>query len=109
MTMKKGNAKSFSCFNFIFENKRLREWKPEGSAPIIWSLVIFVLLHIPASLLMVIQDLSVLSLLLLSWSTLFIWSVGVAAIALKTGNLFGPIVIHGLDDFVSKVLYSLQI
>ena len=87
--------------------KRLREWKPKGSAPIIWSSIIFVLLHLPASSIMIIQDPSVLPLLLLSWSTLFIWSAGLAVIVLKTGNLFGPIVIHGLDDFVSKVLYSL--
>ena len=89
--------------------KRLKEWRPEGSAPVIWSSIIFVLLHVSASLLTIIQDVSLLPLLLLSWLTLFIWSAGLAVITLKTGNLFGPIVIHSLDDFVSKGLYPLQI
>jgi len=88
--------------------RRLKEWKPEGSAPILWSSIIFVLLHVPASSLTIIQEISLLPLLLLSWLILFVWSAGLAVITLKTGNLFGPIVIHGLDDFVSKVLYPLQ-
>jgi len=85
--------------------KRLKEWRPEGAAPVIWSSIIFILLHVPASSLMI----SFLPLLLLSWLILFVWSAGLAVIALKTGNLFGPIVIHGLDDFLSKILYPLQI
>ena len=89
--------------------KRLREWRSEGPALIMWSSIIFILLHLPASSLMIIQDVSLLPLLLLSWSTLFVWSAGLAVIALKTGNLFGPIIIHSLDDFVSKGLYPLQI
>ncbi|HIE18204.1 TPA: CPBP family intramembrane metalloprotease [Candidatus Bathyarchaeota archaeon] len=89
--------------------KRLKEWRPEGPAPVMWSSLIFVLMHLPASSLMISQEISLLPLLLLSWSILFVWSAGLAAIVLKTGNLFGPIVIHGLDDFVSKVLYPLQI
>jgi len=89
--------------------KRLREWRPGGIASIMWSSVIFVLFHLPSSALMIIRDVSLLSLLLLSWSTLFIWSAGLAVIMLKTGNLLGPIIIHSLDDFVSKVLYPLQI
>ncbi len=89
--------------------RRLREWRPEGSAPVIWSSVIFVLYHVPAASLIVIQDVSLVPLLALSWLTLFIWSAGLAVIALKTGNLLGPIVAHGVDDFISKVLYPLQI
>ena len=85
--------------------KRLKEWRPEGATPVIWSSIIFILLHVPASSLMI----SFLPLLLLSWLILFVWSAGLAVIALKTGNLFGPIVIHGLDDFLSKILYPLQI
>jgi len=88
---------------------RLKEWRPEGAAPIIWSSIIFVLLHVPTSSLMIIRNMSLLPLILLSWLILFVWSAGLAVIMLKTGNLFGPIVIHGLDDFVSKVLYPLQI
>ncbi|NIR87179.1 CPBP family intramembrane metalloprotease [Candidatus Bathyarchaeota archaeon] len=89
--------------------KRLREWRPRGSAAVLWSSLIFVLLHVPAASLVVIQDISLILLLALSWLTLFVWSVGLAFIALKTGNLFGPIIIHGVDDFISKVLYPLQI
>jgi len=85
--------------------KRLRDWSPKGAAPVMWSSVIFVLLHLPAASFVVIQDVSLLPLLALSWLTLFIWAVGLAVIALKTGNLLGPIIIHWLDDFVSKVLY----
>ena len=89
--------------------KRLREWRPEGSAAVLWSSMIFVLLHVPAASLVIIQDISLIPLLALSWLTLFVWSAGLAVIALKTGNLFGPIIIHGLDDIISKVLYPLQI
>ncbi len=89
--------------------KRLREWRPRGSAAVLWSSLIFVLLHVPAASLVVIQDISLILLLALSWLTLFVWSVGLAFIALKTGNLFGPIIIHGVDDFISRVLYPLQI
>jgi hypothetical protein len=39
--------------------------------------------------------------------TIFVWAAGVAGIALKTGNLLGRMVVYGLDDFVSKVLYLL--
>jgi len=89
--------------------KRLREWKPEGSAAVLWSSIIFVLFHVPAASLLIIQDVSVVPLLALSWSTLFVWSAGLACITLKTGNLFGPILVHGVDDFITKVLYPLQI
>ena len=88
--------------------RRLKEWKPEGPAPILWSSIIFVSLHVPASSLTIIRETSLLPLLLLSWLILFVWSAGLAVITLKTGNLLGPIVIHGLDDFVSKVLHPLQ-
>ena len=88
--------------------RRLTEWKPKGSAPVIWSSTIFVLFHVPAASPLIIQDVSIVPFLALSWFTLFIWSAGLALIALKTGNLFGPIVAHGVDDFVSKVLYRLQ-
>jgi len=89
--------------------RRLREWRTEGSAAVLWSSTIFVLYHVPAAFLTIIQDVSLVPLLALSWSTLFVWSAGLAVIALKTGNLFGPIVAHGVDNFVSKVLYPLQI
>jgi hypothetical protein len=89
--------------------RRLREWKPEGSAPVVWSSIIFVLYHVPTAFFIVLHDISLAPLLALSWLTLFVWSAGLAFIALKTGNLFGPIVAHGVDDFVSKVLYPLQI
>ena len=85
--------------------KRLKEWRPKGAAPVIWSSIIFVLLHVPAASFIIIQDLSLLPLLALSWLTLFVWAAGLAAIALKTGNLLGPIIVHWLDDFVSKALY----
>jgi len=88
---------------------RLKEWRPEGPAPVIWSSIIFILLHVPASSLMIIRNINLLPLLLLSWLTLFVWSAGLAVIVLKTGNLFGPIIIHGLDAIVSKVLYPLQV
>ncbi|MFB0567968.1 MAG: hypothetical protein ACETVM_05240 [Candidatus Bathyarchaeia archaeon] len=45
----------------------------------------------------------------LSWLTLFVWPAGLAVTLVKTGNLFGPNVAHGVDNFVSKVLYPLQI
>lgn len=89
--------------------RRLREWRPEGPAPVVWSSIIFVLYHVPAASFVIIQDLSLVPLLALSWLTLFVWSAGLAVIVIKTGNLFGPIVAHGVDNFVSKVLYSLQI
>ena len=89
--------------------KRLREWRPRGSAPVMWSSILFVLFHLPAAYFMIIQDASLLPHLALSWLTLFAWSAGLAVIVLKTGNLFGPIIVHTLDDFVSKVLYPLQI
>jgi len=89
--------------------RRLREWRTKGSAAVLWSSIIFVLYHVPVASLIVIQDVSLVPLLALSWSTLFVWSAGLAVIALKTGNLFGPIVAHGIDNFVSKVLYPLQI
>jgi len=89
--------------------KRLREWRPKGAAPIIWSSIIFVLFHVPAASFIIAQDVSLLPLLALSWLTLFVWAVGLAVIVLKTGNLLGPIIIHWLDDFVSKVLYLWQI
>lgn len=89
--------------------RRLREWRPEGSVPVVGSSIIFVLYHVPAASLIVIQDISLVPLLALSWLTLFVWSAGLAVIVLKTGNLFGPIVAHGVDNFVSKVLYPLQI
>jgi len=89
--------------------KSLKDWRPEGPVPIILSSIIFVLLHVPVSSLMIIREISLLPLLLLSWLTLFVWSAGLAVIVLKTGNLFGPIAIHGLDDFVSKILYPLQL
>jgi len=89
--------------------KRLREWRPEGSAAVLWSSTIFVLLHVPAASPVVIQDVSLVPLLALSWTVLFVWSAGLALITLKTGNLVGPIVIHGVDDFITKVLYPLQI
>jgi len=88
---------------------RLREWRPEGSAAVVWSSILFILLHVPAASLAIIQDVSLLPLLAVSWFTLFLWSAGLAVIVLKTGNLFGPIVAHGVDDFVSKVLYPLQV
>jgi len=88
---------------------RLREWRPKGSAAVVWSSIIFILLHVPAASLLILQDMSLLPLLALSWFTLFLWSAGLAFIVLKTGNLFGPIVAHGVDDFVSKVLYPLQV
>jgi len=85
--------------------KRLKEWSPTGAAPVIWSSIVFVLLHVPAASFIIIQDLSLLPLLALSWLTLFVWAAGLAAIALRTGNLLGPIIVHWLDDFVSKVRY----
>ena len=88
---------------------RLREWRPEGSTAVLWSSIIFVLFHVPAASLIVIHDINLMPLLALSWLTLFVWSAGLALITLKTGNLFGPIIIHGVDDFVSKVLCPLQI
>jgi len=88
---------------------RLREWRPNGSAPIIWSSILFVLYHIPAASSMITQDISIIPPLALSWLTLFVWSAGLAVIVLKTGNLLGPIIVHGLDDFVTMVLYPLQI
>jgi len=88
---------------------RLRKWRPEGSTAVLWSSIIFVLFHVPAASLIVIHDINLMPLLALSWLTLFVWSAGLALITLKTGNLFGPIIIHGVDDFVSKVLYPLQI
>ena len=84
--------------------KRLRDWRPEGAAPVTWSFIVFVLLHVPAASFTIIQDPSLLPLLALSWLTLFVWAVGLAVIVLKTGNLLGPVIIHWLDDFVSKVL-----
>jgi len=89
--------------------RRLKEWRPDGPAPVVWNSIIFVLLHVPAASLVIIEDLSLAPLLALSWLTLFVWSVGLAVIVVKTGNLFGPIVAHGVDDFVTKVLYPLQI
>lgn len=89
--------------------RRLMEWRPAGSAPVVGSSLIFVLYHVPAASLIVIQDISLVPLLALSWLILFVWSAGLAVIVLKTGNLFGPIVAHGVDNFVSKVLYPLQI
>ncbi|WP_455284978.1 CPBP family intramembrane glutamic endopeptidase [[Eubacterium] cellulosolvens] len=88
--------------------KRLREWRPEGSAAALWSSVIFVLFHVPAATLTIIGDRSLLPLLALSWSTLFVWAAGLAYITIKTGNLLGPIVVHGVDDIITKVLYPLQ-
>jgi len=88
--------------------KRLREWRPRGAAPIIWSSIIFVLLHVAAASSIVVQDPSLLPLLALSWLTLFVWAAGLAIIMLKTENLLGPIIIHWLDDFVSKALYIWQ-
>ncbi len=85
--------------------KRLRDWRPEGAAPVTWSSIIFVLLHVPAASFTIIQDPSLLPLLALSWLTLFVWAVGLAVIVLKTGNLLGPVITHWLDDFVSKVLF----
>lgn len=85
--------------------KRLREWRPKGAAPVIWSSIIFVLLHVPAASFIIIQDMSLLPLLALSWLTLFVWAAGLALIVLKTGNLLGPIIVHWVDDFVSKALY----
>lgn len=79
------------------------------NTPVLITIVIFVLLHVPAAFLIIIQDISLVPLLALSWFNLFVWSVGLAVIALKTGNLFGPIIIHGVDDIISKVLYPLQI
>jgi len=87
--------------------RRLREWKPKGSAPVIWSSIIFVLLHVPAAFSIIIQDMSLTPLILLSWLTLFVWSIGLAVIVLKTKNLVGPIIIHGLDDFITKALMTL--
>jgi len=84
--------------------KRLRDWRPEGAAPVTWSSIIFVLLHVPAAFFTMIQDPGLLPLVALSWLTLFVWAVGLAVIVLKTGNLLGPVIIHWLDDFVSKVL-----
>ncbi len=89
--------------------KRLREWRPEGSTAIVGSSMIFVLLHVPAASLIIVQDISLVPLIALSWLTLFIWSAGLAVIALRTGNLSGPIVVHWLDNLVSKVLYPLQL
>ena len=89
--------------------KRLREWRSEGSTAVLWSSIIFVLSHVPAASLIVVQDISLIPLLALNWLTLFVWSAELAFITLKTGNLFGPVIIHGVDDFVSKVLYPLQI
>lgn len=88
--------------------RRLTELRPNGSAPVVWSSIIFVLFHAPAASLVIVQDVGLLPLLALSWVTLFVWSVGLAVIVVKTGNLFGPIVAHGVDDFVTKVLYPLQ-
>jgi membrane protease YdiL (CAAX protease family) len=85
--------------------KRLREWRPKGAAPVIWSSIIFVLLHVPSASFIIIQDMSLLPLLALSWLTLFVWAAGLALIVLKTGNLLGPIIVHWVDDFVSKALY----
>jgi membrane protease YdiL (CAAX protease family) len=89
--------------------RRLREWRPVGSAPVVWSSIIFVLYHVPATSFVIIQDLSLVPLLVGGWFALFVWSAGLAVIVLKTGNLFGPIVAHGVDNFVSKVLCPLQI
>lgn len=89
--------------------KRLREWRPEGSTAIVGSSIIFVLLHVPAASLIIVQDISLVPLIALSWLTLFIWSAGLAVTALRTGNLSGPIVVHWLDNLVSKVLYPLQL
>lgn len=89
--------------------RRLREWRPEGSVAVLWSSIIFVLYHVPAASFVIIQDFSLVPLLVGGWFALFVWSAGLAVIVLKTGNLFGPIVAHGVDNFVSKVLYPLQI
>ena len=83
---------------------RLREWRPGGSAAVLWSSTIFVVFHVPAAVPIVVQDVSLIPGLAWSWSTLFVWSAGLAVIRVKTGNLIGPIVIHGLDDVISKVL-----
>jgi membrane protease YdiL (CAAX protease family) len=89
--------------------RRIKEWRPKGLAPVMWSSMIFVSYHMPANSLIVIQDVSLIPLIALSMLTLFVWAAGLAAITLKTGNLLGPITVHGLDDFVSKVLFPLQI
>ena len=88
--------------------RRLREWRPEGLAAVLWSSVIFVLFHVPAATLTIIRDTSLFPLLALSWSTLFVWAAGLAYITVKTGNLLGPIIVHGVDDIITKVLFPLQ-
>ena len=87
--------------------KRLREWRPKGSTAVLYSSTVFVLFHVPAAIPIVIKDISIIPNLALSWSTLFVWSAGLAFITIKTGNLFGPIIIHGLDNIISKVIFSL--
>ena len=89
--------------------KRLTEWKPKGLAPVMWSSMIFVLFHLPATFFIIVQDTGTIPLLIFSWLSLLIWSAGLAVVVLKTGNLLGPIVVHWLDDLVSKVLYPLQL
>jgi len=89
--------------------ERLRGWKPRGPVPVVSSSAIFVLYHVPAAFPILTKDVSVAPLLAFGWSTLFVWSVGLAQIVLKTRNLLGPIAVHGLDDFLSKILYPLQI
>jgi len=78
-------------------------------ATVVSNTALFVLFHVPASAPMLSQNPGLMALYLMSMSSLFLWSAGFAVIALKTGNILGPVVLHAVDDFVSKVLYPLSV
>jgi len=89
--------------------RRLLDHGMDGVVAVVWNATLFILIHVPASVPMLLESPALFPPYLLSMSSLFLWSAGFAVIALRTSNIVGPIVLHGVDDFVSKILYPLSI
>jgi len=89
--------------------RRLLDSGAGSVAAVVSSTALFLLFHVPASAPMLFQNPGLMPLYLTSMSSLFLWSAGFAVIALKTGNIVGPVVLHAVDDFASKILYPLSI
>jgi len=84
--------------------RRLLDLGMGGVAAVACNAALFTFIHVPASVPILLENPALLPSYLLSMSSLFLWSAGFAEISLKTYNIVGPVVLHGVDDFVSKAL-----